>query len=481
MKTLLLAALLVLVAAPLAAQKPKEQYRWLQGSVEVDSVAAGRVYYLTLAHEDPARVGQHGSMTQSDWNFHALMTRAAPIVGDAARGQAVYQAECQRCHTTPHGTDFAEFHPSDSLMLARGIPHVQDTAKMWDVIAYVHALKLTADTMDMSRHLFQPGGVILPSDSAFGVWLFGKDEWPATLTRDSLLRMDPTRVPISLALFRWSDPNTLADWVPGTNQGNGELPVGVQAAVKPYMDAFNNNPSDATALALARNLQTQVSNVNVPDAPCTFTAQYVVRFDPIKCGDAGKWWGLMLYKWSVQSGRVAEFAKVAAGPWWEIGHLYHKAQQMSGQGCGTKCDIPERSRLILGWIYLGWQFDLALNKNSTYMGGPMGDLNLNRLATWSILRTQVSRPSSGRNASLACFDAENNAIDGAVGWLVNAQIFAYNEITRRALAGQFTSAEKTSCVEEVRRSQVKVGQRAGAAAQAATQTAAAAATAALKS
>lgn len=471
---------LVVLPCIVAAQSPNEEWRMLQGTMHVDSVAGGRVHYKFIAHEDPARIGQAGSMTLADWNFHAFKTKGVPVIGDIVIGRRVWQAQCVECHTHKDAWDVREFNPPDSVKFRRAIVHVKDTTDTWHLIAYINSLKLFADTMTLHKIPFQPGGVVLRSDSAFGVQIVGpSDKW--NLTRDSLLRINPQHLPIALALPEWSDEQTLNDWVPGTNQGSGgQLPQGVQAAVQSLLDRYDANPTDGNALAVASALQTQASNVKIPDAPCTFTAANIVRYQPIVCGQVGQWWSLFLYLHGVRFGRVAEFARVASSRWWEHGHLWHKAQQMSGQSCGVKCDIPNRSLLIAQWIYLGWMWDLALNKNSLYGGGPLDDLHMNRLATFSILRTMVARPTVGNPAYLACSDAENNAGFGFAGWLDGAQLLAYNEITRRELAGAIPAANKADCIENIRRAQVKVGQRAGAKVQQALQPAADAATAALR-
>jgi hypothetical protein len=452
--------LLLLLCSAVQAQKPGDIWRTAQIGQRIDSVAGGRVYYTVVAHEDTTQVGQKSSMVQSDWGFHTILVQAYVAPGNPAQGKLNFIANCARCHTGT-GEDLHDFQFPKSDIMRRGLNHC-DTQCIVDIIASVNAMT-TPDTMAPNKIPFQPGGRVLAGDSAFAVNLWGQDQF-SLISRDSMLKINPVKLPIGFALLKWSDENSPYDWLPGANQSNaGEIPTGVALAAQSKLDAYNKNPTATTAMAYVGSVLANASLASIVDAPCLFTAANVARYQPQVCADVGKHNAVFLYTHSLRFGTVAQDAPIFSGQWWEDGHVIHKAQQMSGQGCGTKCDLPMRDEQIAGWIYLGWMWDRALNKNSLYGGGPLNDLGFNRHVSFIIARTMVERPIA--NTPLICSDIENMATYGSVKHMLNAMTFVYNEMLWRDQNHQWNTTNATFCAESVRRAQNKVGQRAGAAVQ----------------
>jgi hypothetical protein len=110
-------------------------------------------------------------------------------------------------------------------------------------------------------------------------------------------------------------------------------------------------------------------------------------------------------------------------------------------------------------------WDRALNKNSLYEAGPLARLNLNRHATWVILRTMVER----RGGSVPmCADLESLARWGADHWMHNALTLAYKELQYRAEKNMLPK-NRTFCVNKVQEAQTLVARRMGPAARTALQ------------
>lgn len=378
-----------------------------------------------------------------------LVSSSLAAQGNAATGLVIWQTNCMQCHAGKEAWDLAHFQVHDSITIRRATVHVT-LSEAIDIIAHINSLTVT-DTMTLARRPFQPGGgVILLTDQAFGIKLFGSDQWPASLTRSQLLAIDPLNVQISFGLPLWADETSNVDWLPGTGQGTVIVPPGVMLASKKQLDAYYNNPNITTAMIAAKSLMTSAHNVNILDAPCMY-GKVNSRYEAQLCGDVGKFGSTLLYVESIRSGKINEDAKVSTKHWWETGHLFHKAQQFGRP-------LAQRDLQIITWMWLGWMWDRALNKGSGYIAGPASNLGFNRHSTFHILRTMVERPSG--NVQI-CADIENLGHYVATQWVINAETFGYHELMRRALSGQLPT-DKTFCAEMVRRSQNWVGNRTGA-------------------
>ncbi len=485
MRALLALLLFSCLATPLFAQKAGEVWRFPVREVRVDSVAVGKVHYTVLASElTPSTVGRkYSADTTSFRQVHVLKVIAPvppvvdtvkpppvdtvkppvpdttkppvvpppapqPISGDPTRGEAAWRLECMSCHTAPQGWDVAHFHYSDSTIVRRALGHVPP-ATAWDIVAHVRSLAV-ADTMTPTKRPFQPGGVLLSSDQEFGVRLFGSDAWPASLTRDQLLAMDPRTIPMALPLPAWSDEASNYDWLPGS-PATGKLPAGVRAAAATVLDAYYAKPSLQGAANAAQRVRILAHDASIPDAPCTYL-DVPSRYDAQKCADVAKWVAAFMYVEGVRSGDLKGTAAVATREWWETGHLFHKAQQFKRQ-------IPERDIQIAGWIYLGWMWNRALNKNSLYFAGPAAALGHNRLAAFHILRTMVERKAG---SVPLCGDVESLGQWGATQWLSEVMAFAYRELQYRASVGELPR-DHQFCADQVRLAQIWVGKRTGSA------------------
>ena len=92
----------------------------------------------------------------------------------------------------------------------------------------------------------------MSSDKEFAINLFGQDQWPEDLTREELLGMHPTEVPIPLEMPRWSIEYNKFDWI-----ADRELPdrIKTTSGFQQALDRYRENRSDANLIRLWRVVQ----------------------------------------------------------------------------------------------------------------------------------------------------------------------------------------------------------------------------------
>jgi hypothetical protein len=365
-------------------------------------------------------------------------------------GKLLAAQNCKMCHTgaTRPLIDIKHFQFPDADITRRALFHNDATAAA-KIVAYVHTLT-GADTLTPDRIPFQPHNTVLASDAAFGVRLFGVDQWPANMTRDSLLKHNPANIAVALRLPPWSDEASFYDWLAGVPQD--PLPPGVRGApgVQNALNQYEAAPTVARALVAAKRVMNEAHNLAIPDAPCRYPKDNA-HFDAQKCTDIGRWISTFLYVACLETGDLHGCMPSIAGMLWEVGHLFHKAQQ-------HRKPLPQRDLQIAGWMHISFLTDRNLNKQSSYETGALQTLGFPRMATWVALRTQVERPAG---TILMCADAYTAALDGGPQWALNALTDGYTELQWRAANGQLPS-NRAACADYVRRAQIEVGRYAPA-------------------
>jgi hypothetical protein len=182
-------------------------------------------------------------------------------------GKLLAAQNCKMCHTgaTRPLIDIKHFQFPDADITRRALFHNDATAAA-KIVAYVHTLT-GADTLTPDRIPFQPHNTVLASDAAFGVRLFGVDQWPANMTRDSLLKHNPANIAVALRLPPWSDEASFYDWLAGVPQD--PLPPGVRGApgVQNALNQYEAAPTVARALVAAKRVMNEAHNLAIPDAP----------------------------------------------------------------------------------------------------------------------------------------------------------------------------------------------------------------------
>lgn len=404
----------------------------------------------TLATEDTAFVDE--TELRGPDSLTTPATRLAIIDTTSAEGAGhqLFLSSCTRCHTH-EGQDIVHIQFADSTILRRAVFH-NDTAAGMKIIAWLSTISDStgADTLTPTRIPFQPGNRVLTSDAEFGIRLFGQDQWPANLTRDSLLKHNPSNVLVPLRLMPWSDEQSEYDWLGGVP--DDPLPYGLRhhPTVQNMMNRYDADRTIPNAIALAKRVMNEAHNLSIPDAPCRYPDDRA-NFDGVKCGRVGDWIGTFLYTACLITGDLDGCMPQISGMLWEVGHLYHKAQQFGKF-------VPERDLQIAGWMHVSFLTDRNLNKQSSYETGALHDLGYPRMATWIALRTQVERPSG---TILMCADAHVAALDGGPQWAENALTFAYKELQYRAQHNMLP-ANQSACAGYVDKAQVAVGRYAPA-------------------
>lgn len=384
-----------------------------------------------------------------------------PLISNPTRGQQWFATTCQPCHTRPQGFDLAHFVYQDTTMFRRTIPHVPNDTIAWDVIAHINSLP-SVDTMNPMKRPFQPGNVVLANDSVFGVTFFGSDQWPLTYTRAQLKAVNGRTMKIALPLGVWSDEASTVDWLPGTLQQNLIVPPGVMAATKTWIDTYNANKTVANAIKVSARIRNVAHDQNIPDAPCLYSTD-LTRYNAALCADVAKWSGTFLYVAGLEMGNLHSAMCSFSPQWWEVGHLFHKAQQ-------NRRPLPSRDHNIAWWMHIGWFCDYAPNKASSYESGPLNALGQDRLATVIALKTMVERRTGTQiGSNLVCDDANVNAQFGSKKWMINSMRFAYKEIQYRAVNRLLNPNNDTACINNINLAQRNIERRMGASTRALLQ------------
>lgn len=392
---------------------------------------------------------------QEQEGFHSLSllaSRAAAVsgtvLGDSANGRLVYGRSCGNCHAATQGWDLAHLKYPDTVIFRRATPFHVTPAEAQDIVAHVASL-VVADTMTRSTRPLQPGKIVLGSDIEFGTRLFGVDQWPASLTRAQVLAQKANEIPIALPLPLWSDETSGSgfEWLP-----DSALPAKVREAAQPRLDDYERAPTISNAMIAARRVRTAAHDGSIADAPCTYGQNNAQRpYDPRACADVATWTAAFVYTAGVRSGDLHGALPTLTDAWWETGHFgFNKAQQF-------RRNLPHRDLDMAAWFHLGWMWDHAIGKHTSYEAGPLANLGLGRHVTWMVNRTIVERRPGQLHM---CVDVETLARDGSTKWMHNAVTFAYHELLLRDKLAQLPS-NKNDCATRIDGAQRWIEKRMG--------------------
>jgi hypothetical protein len=318
-------------------------------------------------------------------------------------------------------------------------------------VAYIKQLRSThnINTISKETRLYQPGGVVLADDQAFGIELFGQDHWPANLTPAELKAIDPKHVKIALPLPAWSNEDTNYEWLP-----THLLPKGVLSLMQPTYSTYFANRTDSNLSPIVYNgsILHDLRKLGTADAVCAYPPD--PRWNPELCFDAFKWAAAASVDVAMRKNNLMHAVTTTGfdNQWWEVGHIAHKSQQYHNP-------IRDHHLHIAGWIHLGWMFDLSLNKNSLYETTPLANLGLRRHATFVALRTLVQRNPNATGVELGamCVDVLKSVDDGYVPWMYESTKFAYNYLLNLLNTGAWNPS--TGCRTPFTRAQTVIGQK----------------------
>lgn len=343
-----------------------------------------------------------------------------PPPPNAVLGRVAFENECASCHASRDGFDLRMFRFTDTTIIRRAVKHV-DSTTAHNIVAYIHTVQ--SPELPEATHLFQPGGNALPTDIEFATSLFGRDEWPATLTTAQLTAIDPRTVRIAIRLPIWSDEGNNLDWMPDQPLPGGILDYqgGMAAAAIAGYRAFPTRENLIRAVNALRGADRAVAN---PGAPCLLEDTLRVRYRD--CFEVRRWTSTLVAVHMMRYGMDQSLGGQVHDVWWDVGN----AARRSRADRSVPIDHPIEN--WANWMYLGWSFDPSQHA-SVYTGGSFRQLGLNRHATFIALRSEVARP---RNSASPYDDAANAVNFSPIGWVVSVATFALQHLRERLTAGE---------------------------------------------
>lgn len=357
---------------------------------------------------------------------------------DPVLGLVTFQLECAGCHASGDGFDLAFFTFPDSTIVRRALGHVPMSDAL-NIVAHVRSLG--AETMPRHTRLFQPGERILASDRAFAENFFGVDDWPADLTPEQLLAVDPRAVPVALDLPMWSVEEDNVDWMPDLAPTAGILNFGgTRAALK----AYHEQPTDRHLLTAVNRLRNSVRHPMNLAAPCTFNDDRPVDYEA--CFQVQRWIASLGAQHMLRTGQADGAHRAVHDAFWDVGQTVRRSIV---QGRESPANGLEN---WVDWMWTGWIFE-PQNHATVYLGTGLNALGLTRHATFMTLRSLVARSP---NSFAPFMDVKNTARFAPNHWVGDATAFALrhlgerieasdqaHELTGEKLAEAFLALEQT--------------------------------------
>ncbi|MEO8452211.1 MAG: hypothetical protein ABI647_20640, partial [Gemmatimonadota bacterium] len=284
----------------------------------------------------------------------------AAIVYLTLPGDQAFAQECATCHTARDGFDLHYFAYTDTNIVRRATGHV-DTATAWRIADYIRTLQ-TASVPE-NQVPFQPGGgLVLATDIAFAVRLFGSDQWPAALTSAALLAINPLTVATQLPLLQWSDEkDKTIEWMPKKPISPAILSFNGNQ-VQHAIDTYEATPTVATLSLAMESINTAGKNANNPAAPCPYLWRKTPP-DYIACFNLNTWASSMGAEYMLRRGLTGFVDRRVHNIWWETGFMAQLSRNVSGP-----LQVPEARAAAERWFYLSWMFD-PTNVQAIYTTG----------------------------------------------------------------------------------------------------------------
>ncbi len=335
---------------------------------------------------------------------------------DPLLGLVTFRQECASCHASGDGFDLAFFSFPDTTILRRALGHVPLSDAL-NIVAYIRSLG--AETMTRHTRLFQPGNRILADDRVFAEQLFGLDAWPADLTPENLLAIDPRTVLVALDLPIWSVEEDNVDWMPDLPPTDGILAFGGTGTA---IEDYHQQPTDQHLVTAVKRLRNSVKDAQNPAAPCTFNDDRLVDYEA--CFQMQRWIASLGAQHMLRTGREGGFHRTIHNTFWDVGQTVRRSIV---QGRESPANGLEN---WVDWMWTGWIFE-PQNHATIYLGTGLEAAGLERHATFMTLRSLVARPAD----SFAPFvDVRNTARFSPNHWAGNATAFALRHLEERILA-----------------------------------------------
>jgi len=338
---------------------------------------------------------------------------------DATAGLAAFSEVCAACHSSRDGFDLAFFGFPDSTIVRRAVFHV-DSGTARDIAAHVRTLGAAGAAR--GARIFQPGGTLLASDVDFATRLFGADGWPADMTTDRLLALDPLEIAVAMPFPRWSVEADNLDWLP--DRPLPEAILGYRAgAPRRALDRYYGAPSLENLVAAVTALRAAERDPADPSAPCARIGGEGPVADGTACFEIRRWTSTLAAQHMLRGGVTGRLHPSLHDTWWDVGNAAR---------LGIRGEVVDnRVANWASWMLLGWVFEPGRHA-SVYTGNGLLQSGLPRHATFVALRSQVARPR-GSEAPFA--DAANAARFAPPHWTYDATRFAYGHLLERLGSG----------------------------------------------
>jgi hypothetical protein len=296
---------------------------------------------------------------------------------DAAVGAAAFAESCASCHAARDGLDLAYFSYPDTTIMRRAVAHV-DSGTGRHIIAHIR--RSLSGRVPRDHRLFQPGGTVLENDVQFAVRLFGADAWPADLTRESLLKIDPRSVVTAVPFPRWSDESGNLDWMPETPIPDGLLEHGDRRA-RTALDTYYANRSMENLRAAVSALRSAERDSTSAAAPCVRPP--LARFRASECFELRRWTATLIAQHMLRTEGAEWSDSVFHNAWWDVGDAVRIGIARDGAFDNGVANWAS-------WMYLGWSFG-AIDEPSVWLGEALARAGLGRHAVFTIVRSQAAR------------------------------------------------------------------------------------------
>jgi hypothetical protein len=349
-----------------------------------------------------------------------------PVTPQAARGLVAFQQNCASCHASRDGYDLHFFRYGDTTIVRRALGHV-DQATAQDIVAHIATFSFPQHPRD--ERPFQPGGVVLASDAAFGTSLF-PNGFPTDLSTAQVRAMDPMNVRIAIALPRWSVEQQNTDWMPD-HAVSATILADQNGEPQAALDAYHANPTQANLKRVMTALFSATHRAGAP-GPCHFESSG--RIDALECFQVSRWASTLVAQHMLRNGLSRTMSDtIFHSFWWEVAESVRRGTSVSALATNG---VQNR----VAWYYLGWMFGSDA-RPSLYMLPSFESAQMLHHATFVAIKSMVSRPA---NTDFAYSDLVNIPRYGSPDWLYGSLRFGYRHLLERIQAGDVPPSARLS-------------------------------------
>ncbi|MBI3792568.1 MAG: hypothetical protein HY275_17030 [Gemmatimonadetes bacterium] len=294
------------------------------------------------------------------------------VLSDSAAGERAFVTSCAGCHASQDGYDLARFGFTDTTIIRSAVRHV-DSATARRIVTYIRSLRIPALPRDTA--LMQPGTGLVADDQAFWTQLVGTPGWPATLSAQQILDIDPRQIALPFRLAPWSNELTDGDWMP-----NSPLPPSLLGArggaLQAALATYRQDRSTPHLLDAIAAFDSALATVR----PCV--GELAAPAQPTPCFESRRWMASLAGLHLLRTGMTTPPMPVIDLLWdtgeGAIGAYFGGAPTAHGAG------IPG------AWMLLAWSFAPSrFTEDGGYLGQFVHQAGYPRVAMFTALRRMV--------------------------------------------------------------------------------------------